>query len=171
MKTLTVSCLLVLGACSSSENSQPPAASVQSEASAGGDSAHARQRVVTQDASEQHARGDDHAEPIETGTPAVADPHPANNTGVNERDAQAAALTPTDQKENASDLQITQKIRQAVMADDALSFTAKNAKIITQAGHVTLRGPVKSAAERSAIAAHANRVAGGHVDNQLEIEP
>ena len=169
MKTLTVSCLLVLGACSSSENSQPPAASVQSEVSAGGDSAHVRQRVAPHDASEQRARGDDHAEPIETVTP-VADPHPANNTGVNERDTHAAALTPGDQRENATDLQITQQIRQAVMADDALSFTAKNAKIITQNGHVTLRGPVKNAAERSAIAAHANSVASGHVDNQLEIE-
>ena len=31
------------------------------------------------------------------------------------------------------------------MDDDSLSFTAKNVKIITVGGKVTLRGPVKSA--------------------------
>ena len=39
----------------------------------------------------------------------------------------------------------------AVMADGSLSFTAKNVKIITQNGKVTLRGPVNSADERNAI--------------------
>jgi hyperosmotically inducible protein len=57
-----------------------------------------------------------------------------------------------------------------VVGDDALSFTAKNVKIITQEGRVVLRGPVKTAAERAAIAAHANKIAGpGRVDNQLEV--
>jgi len=57
------------------------------------------------------------------------------------------------------------------MKDDSLSFTAKNVKIITVDGKVTLRGPVKSEAERSAIEAAARRVAGAaQVDNQLEVK-
>lgn len=95
----------------------------------------------------------------------------ADNTGVNERDRNTANLTPGDQKENGSDLEITQKIRQAVMADDSLSFTAKNAKIITAGGRVTLRGVVKSDQERTSIAAAASKIVGaGNVDNQLEVK-
>jgi hyperosmotically inducible protein len=172
MKTLTLSCLLALGACASSQNSAPPAASVQSEASAGADTATHDSAKVAHETAAVSSKGtsDDHAEPSDNAAPVVADAHAVNNTGKNARDTEVAAVTPADQKENASDLQITQKIRQAVMADDSLSFTAKNAKIVTQDGHVTLRGPVKTAAERSTLAAHASRVAGGHVDNQLDIE-
>ena len=94
-----------------------------------------------------------------------------DNTKVNERDTNSAALTPGDQGNNQTDLKITQQIRQAVMADGALSFTAKNVKIITQNGKVTLRGPVKSEDERSRIEAAARKVAGtAQVDNQLEVK-
>lgn len=93
-----------------------------------------------------------------------------DNTGVNERDRNDVSLTPMDQGGSESDRKITQQIRQAVIADDSLSFSAKNVKIITLAGKVTLRGPVKSAQERDAIERAAVRVAGaGQVDNQLEI--
>ena len=98
-------------------------------------------------------------------------PAAPDNTKVNERDRSSAAQTPLDQRENESDLKITQQIRQAVMADDSLSFTAKNVKIITAGGKVTLRGPVKSDAERSAIEAAARKVAGAtQVDNQIEVK-
>jgi hyperosmotically inducible periplasmic protein len=94
-----------------------------------------------------------------------------DNTKVNERDTNTAAPTPGDQGNNQTDLKITQQIRQAVMADGALSFTAKNVKIITQNGKVTLRGPVKSEDERSRIEAAARKVAGAaQVDNQLEVK-
>ena len=95
-----------------------------------------------------------------------------DNTKINKRDADSAALTPLDQGNNESDLKVTQQIRQAVMADGSLSFTAKNVKIITQNGKVTLRGPVKTAAERTSIEGAARKVAGaGMVDNQLEVAP
>jgi hyperosmotically inducible periplasmic protein len=94
-----------------------------------------------------------------------------DNTRVNKRDMNSSALTPMDQNNNQTDLKITQQIRQAVMADGSLSFTAKNVKIITQNGKVTLRGPVNSAQERSAIEAAARKVAGAEqVDNQLEVK-
>jgi hyperosmotically inducible periplasmic protein len=93
-----------------------------------------------------------------------------DNTKRNERDKNSGTLTPGDQHENSSDLKITQRIRQAVMADGSLSFTAKNVKIITQNGRVTLRGPVRSPEERASIEAAARNVAGANnVDSQLEI--
>lgn len=93
----------------------------------------------------------------------------ADNTAVNERDDGEHALTALDQGGSAEDREITQKIRKAVVADDSLSFTAKNVKIITIDGKVTLRGPVESSSERAAIGAAAKRVAGARVDNQLEV--
>ena len=95
---------------------------------------------------------------------------PPDNTKVNERDTNSAALTPVDQGNGDIDLRMTQQIRQAVMADGSLSFTAKNVKIITLNGSVTLRGPVNTAAERSAIEAAARKVAGARVDNQIEVK-
>ena len=96
----------------------------------------------------------------------------ADNTRVNKRDQNSAALTPMDQGSSASDRAITQQIRKDLMNDKSLSFTAKNVKVITINGKVTLRGPVKSEAERTAIEAAARRAAGGdgaRVESQLEI--
>jgi osmotically-inducible protein OsmY len=95
---------------------------------------------------------------------------PADNTGKNVRDRSDAAVTPFDQSENEADRTLTQRVRQAVVADDALSTNAKNVKIITQNGVVTLRGPVKSDEERQRVVAKAQQIAGDkNVDNQLEI--
>jgi osmotically-inducible protein OsmY len=95
---------------------------------------------------------------------------PADNSGRNERDRNGQTKTPTDQSESEADRTITQSIRQAIVADDTLSTNGKNVKIITVDGTVTLRGPVKSEQEKSAIAAKAQQVAGvKNVDNQLEI--
>jgi len=116
--------------------------------------------------------GSDARAPLPADKPATAPADvAADNTKKNERDRNSAALTPMDQNNNQADLKITQQIRQAVMADSSLSFTAKNVKIITQNGRVTLRGPVKSDKERSAIEAAARRVAGAvEVDNQIEVK-
>ena len=49
-------------------------------------------------------------------------------------------------------------------------MNAKNVKIVTMNGHVTLRGPVNSVDEKTRIAEIANRIAqSGNVDNQLEV--
>lgn len=93
-----------------------------------------------------------------------------DNSGANARDRSGDTLTPIDQADSKEDLRITQSIRKAVVADDALSLNAQNVKIITQNGVVTLRGPVRSAAERDSIALKAKSVAGvTRVDNQLEV--
>ena len=94
-----------------------------------------------------------------------------DNTKVNKRDTKSSTVTPLDQGESQADLDITKKIRQAVVGDHSLSFTAKNVKIITRDGKVTLRGPVNTTEERNSIQAAAAKVAGSsNVDNQLEVK-
>ncbi len=102
--------------------------------------------------------------------PGVADgTKDATNTKINDRDRHGA-LTPMDQGGGA-DRDITAAIRRAVVGDKALSFTAKNVKIITVGGKVTLRGPVKSDEEKSLIEAKAKAATGvASVDNQLEVK-
>ena len=93
-----------------------------------------------------------------------------DNTGRNVRDRDGTTLTPGDQSESKADLDLTQRIRQAVVADDSLSTTAHNVKIITNEGVVTLRGPVNSDQEKTKIAAAAKNVVGvKQVENQLEV--
>ena len=94
----------------------------------------------------------------------------ADNSGRNVRDRNDQTKTPGDQSENEADRTITQNIRQVITADDSLSTNAKNVKIITNDGTVTLRGPVKSEKEKSDIEAKAKQVAGvKRVDNQIEV--
>jgi osmotically-inducible protein OsmY len=96
--------------------------------------------------------------------------YPADNSAVNKRDADGATVQPQDQSNNKADLEITQAVRKAVTADDSLSVNARNVKIITTGGIVTLRGPVKDEAERVSVATKAKSVAGvQRVDNQLEV--
>jgi hyperosmotically inducible protein len=93
-----------------------------------------------------------------------------DNTGRNVRDRDGQTKTPGDQSESEADRTITQNIRKALTEDDSLSTNAKNVKIITNDGTVTLRGPVKSEKEKANIEAKAKQVAGvKNVDNQLEV--
>jgi osmotically-inducible protein OsmY len=93
-----------------------------------------------------------------------------DNSAQNVRDREDGSLTSGDQSETEGDRALTQQIRRAVVADDSLSTTAKNVKIITINGVVTLRGPVKTDQERTMIAAVATKLAGaGKVQNQLEV--
>ncbi|MBC7370939.1 MAG: BON domain-containing protein [Bdellovibrionaceae bacterium] len=95
-----------------------------------------------------------------------------NNTKVNERDAQMDTLTPVDQSQGTkSDVELTRKIRQEVVADKSFSTDAQNVKIITLNGMVTLRGPVATTSEKQKIDGLAKRTAGvKKVDNQLEVK-
>src|ERR1700681_131143 len=80
--------------------------------------------------------------------------------------------TADQQKMNATDRAITQKIRKAIHDDSSLSTYAHNIKIITQDGKVTLRGPVRSEDEKNNLQAKAAAIAGdANVTNQIEIAP
>lgn len=106
-----------------------------------------------------------------SGTSAGASQPDADNTRVNERDRKGGTLTPMDQGNDKADIQLTQKIRQRLMADSSLSFTAKNVKIITVNGRVTLRGPAKTDAEHQSIVSQASAIAGAsNVDDQIEVK-
>ena len=95
----------------------------------------------------------------------------ADNTRKNERDRSGETTTSGDQSNSQEDVKITAAIRRAVVGDNSLSTTAKNVKIITANGMVTLRGPVKNDAEKAKIAELAQSAAGNaKIDNQLEVK-
>lgn len=97
----------------------------------------------------------------------------ADNSAMNVRDRDTdATLTSGDQGESEADRTLTQEIRKLVVSGtNEFSMAAKNIKIITTNGKVTLRGPVDNAAEKMAIAKIAADVAGiGNVDDQLEVK-
>lgn len=94
-----------------------------------------------------------------------------DNTAMNKRDRSGETQTSGDQSNTSADLKITQAIRQALMKDSGLSATAKNIKIITNNGHVTLRGPVNNSQEKAKIAHLAKSAAGSaKIDDQLDIK-
>lgn len=94
--------------------------------------------------------------------------HAADDSGRNLGE-DGSQPTPLDQGESETDRTITQSIRSTVVERDDLSVNAKNVKIITRNGVVTLRGPVADARERDSIVAIANAQRGvTQVDNRLE---
>jgi hyperosmotically inducible periplasmic protein len=100
-------------------------------------------------------------------TNTVAD---ADNTARNVRDRGDRTLTPFAQGNSRADTETTAHIRRGILADKNMSVNAKNVKIITNDGRVTLRGPVKNAEEKRMIGEIANRIARSeNVDNQLEV--
>src|SRR5450631_3351970 len=94
-----------------------------------------------------------------------------DNTKVNKRDRNAGEVTADQQKVNATDQDLTKRIRQSIMSDKSLSTYAHNIKIISQNGTVTLKGPVKSDDEKKAVMAKAVAVAGTEkVTDQISVK-
>lgn len=95
-----------------------------------------------------------------------------DNSKVNERDRSKNEPTADQQKDNHSDRDITQQIRQSIMKDKSLSTYAHNVKIIARDGMVTLKGPVRSEEEKKVIETKAAEVAGqDKVTSQIEVKP
>lgn len=94
-----------------------------------------------------------------------------NNSAVNERDRDNKTLTPGDQSQTKGDVELAARVRRAVVDHEGVSMDGKNIKIIAINNAVTLRGPVKDAAERTAIEKTARTAAGTSVtvDSQLEV--
>jgi hyperosmotically inducible periplasmic protein len=99
------------------------------------------------------------------------DQRPAgDNTKVNVRDRKAGAKTADQQSQAKSDVETTRQIRRAIVADKQLSTNAHNVKIITKAGKVTIKGPVKTDDEKKAVEAKAREVAGAaNVTSQISV--
>jgi hyperosmotically inducible protein len=93
-----------------------------------------------------------------------------DNTKINAQDRSKDAKTADQQKDNATDRELTRSIRRALTQDKDLSSYGHNVKIITQGGHVTLKGPVRTEDEKRVIEMKAIEVAGaGHVTNEISI--
>jgi hyperosmotically inducible periplasmic protein len=105
------------------------------------------------------------------GAMATDDKTKADNTAINERDRSGETNTPGHQSNSPADVNITQAIRRALLKDDELSMTAKNIKIITANGQVTLRGPVNTAEEKTKINQIAKSAAGGsQIVDELDVK-
>ena len=104
--------------------------------------------------------------------PAAAQQTAPDNTKVNKADRAKGAVTADQQKENPADRELAKKIRQSVVGDKSLSTYAHNVKIVAQNGQVTLKGPVRSDAEKTSIEAKATEIAGaGKVTNEITVAP
>lgn len=105
------------------------------------------------------------------GTVAMAQTAP-DNTKVNERDRSKTAVTADQGKNNATDRDLAQKIRKSIHDDPSLSTYAHNVKIIAQSGKVTLKGPVRSDAEKQTVEQKATEIAGaGNIVDEITIKP
>ena len=84
--------------------------------------------------------------------------------------SQSATSGAAQQSDQSGDLAITRNIRRAVIKDKSLSVDAHNVTIITKAGKVTLKGKVKSDAEKQTVESAATNVAGpGNVSDELTV--
>jgi len=102
-----------------------------------------------------HAQQDPQAQPDNT----------ANNKGDKDK------MTADQQKMNPADRDLAKKIRRSITSDSSLSTYAHNVKVIVRDGMVTLKGPVKSEDEKSAIGTKASDIAGADkVQNELTVK-
>jgi len=101
-------------------------------------------------------------------------PAKADNSKMNKHEAATdkGAKTADSQTMTATDRELAAKVRKAITSDKTLSTYAHNVKVIAKDGMVTLKGPVRTEEEKSAIEAKATEVAGaGKVTNEITIAP
>ncbi len=154
--------LLVVSACAHQRAEEAPGPRAQEAEQPYAQEQLNTPRQLARDGTREPVSQDDHGAPREG--------VPADNTARNERDRSGVSLTAQDQSESEPDRELLQRIRKAVIADDSLSFDAKNVKIITRDGLVTLRGAVANAREKASIEKVARDAAGTkRVTNQLEV--
>ncbi len=92
--------------------------------------------------------------------------------GVGEAtDARRDKFTSLDQSSDPHEVDITRKIREAIVRDDAPGVTVRNVKIFTVSELATLRGPVRITDEHARIVAAAEEIAGGKdVIDEIEVK-
>lgn len=96
----------------------------------------------------------------------------ADNSKVNERDSSREEVTADKQKSNMPDMRLTARIRRDIVGEKNFSTYAKNIKIIAINGKVTVKGPVRSAAEEKGILKFAKAAAGpSNVVNEIAVTP
>jgi hyperosmotically inducible periplasmic protein len=96
----------------------------------------------------------------------------ADNTKTNKRDRGASQqTTPQNATATKEDLDVLKNVRKAITDDKALSTYAHKVKITVKDGAATLRGPVRSEAEKARIEELAKANGAVSVTNELEIAP
>ena len=99
-------------------------------------------------------------------------PGETDNTRMNQRDRNAAEPTADSQAENPADRELAAAIRKSITDDKSLSTYAHNIKVISQNGMVTLKGPVRTDAEKKTIEDTARKMAGASkVKSEITVEP
>jgi hyperosmotically inducible periplasmic protein len=94
-----------------------------------------------------------------------------DNSKTNQRDRDKAT-TADKQKMSPEDRELARKIRAAITGAKSLSTYAHNIKILVQGGKVTLKGPVRSDEEKTAVLSKAIGIAGeGNVTDQMDVVP
>jgi osmotically-inducible protein OsmY len=92
-----------------------------------------------------------------------------DNSKTNQEDRGSA--TADQQAENPGDRGLVRKIRKAIIDDKNLSMYAHNVKVIARGGTVTLKGPVPSDEEKTAVESKAVEIAGAaNVKNELTVK-
>jgi osmotically-inducible protein OsmY len=96
----------------------------------------------------------------------------ADNSKSNKVDQSNMSATADNQSNRSTDVGLTKRIRQSVIADKSLATYAHNVKIVTVNGNVTLNGVVRSDQEKHAVEMKAVALAGkDKVTNDLKIAP
>jgi hypothetical protein len=92
-----------------------------------------------------------------------------DDSKTNQQDKGSA--TADQQAESQGDRELARKIRKAIIDDKNLSLYAHNVKVIARGGTVTLKGPVPSDEEKTAIESKAVEIAGAaNVRNELTVK-
>lgn len=102
--------------------------------------------------------------------PQAKEPGAASHGSKPEQRAKVPAdqLTPLDQSGSKDDLEVTRRIRKALMNED-LSFGAKNVLVITEQDRVVLKGTVKSPSEAERVKGVAAMITTKQIEDRLEV--
>ena len=94
-----------------------------------------------------------------------------DNTRMNKVDRNDTQRTAQGQSGARSDRELTAAVRKAIVRDKSLSTYAHNVKVVTRAGEVTLRGPVRTAEEKAKVSELAQQVSGvSKVNDELLVK-
>jgi len=109
------------------------------------------------------------AQPAEKDTATIASG--AEDTARDARELCKTTPTSLEQGKSKADMDITIQIRKEIMEAKKMSLSARNVKIITIEGRVTLLGLVNSATERRLIGEIVERIVlSKNVDNELKVK-
>jgi osmotically-inducible protein OsmY len=160
-----IACTFVvfLGACATDESARHDTQTARASA----DEAHRHDHdAVKGAATDAELRAHDRVKATGVKPVAIATPHSGDAPVARSGDDGHVG----HDADHTSDREVTRRIRKALTDDNQLTTAAKNVKIDTKEGHVTLRGNVDNDHDKSTVDSYAREVAGNtHVDNQLVI--